>query len=987
MDIFDLADIYDNLQKDEPILPGATGGAWEDRDPLITELKSRSMARRKAVMENPKAKLHHILVGLKDKHEQVAAAAARSPLLDPEHLRLVMQSTSALVRREALNNPKLPVDMIDRALNSPDISFRDLVNLSQNPALQHPQLKKMLAVARPLGSGYESLLNTALSHPGYDKKAIDAEAKEALESGDTDYLYAAAQSPALSPKMIAAIIRRGPIQTNDEYSTIADNHLYPLTNNPNLTGDHILQALKNNNLPVRLLRGMVDPDDDHIKTLLDPRHIAFLYNPKDHRQASRNQDICNYHAEDLIENKKLWPPENVSLALANPHNDNDEMNNVLKRHATPEQAQEVLAHYAGPNSPLRTDPNERGRVIGAGTRLLDEEHNMGTTPEQRQIAVDTLHGANVILGKDTDDTLCRLVSNSDMVRPEHLDHIVRNREPRTYGGFDEAFQHPKLPQETINWVATHADSTYRLMAAMGKANERLPPEIRSKLLRDPIEGVRSKVMYERPGLLSPQDWEFAMEPGSPITPHMIERCFRNDNGYPIPEAYQMVLNRGGPLAKSVASSGGLPSHIAHAVLDGETVDLEVRKNILTNSEVNLRPQDLEYMINSGNTELHYHAAKSPHITIEQLRHMSSQDAIMSNSDVAEKVKRGITLRDPDGAYKKVHVRFNTGKLRKIRDHILENGKEDMKQNDIQKKVPLPGNMDWNAMRNPNGNISAKKIQAYIDALPATTYNISARMWRGAQMYSKALPQNVFQLNMTNDHVRQLKEAGLSDYWKKISGEYIGSHPSHEHTLGWVRHSGEPGEGIFMDEVQSDYINSPQMKATSRAKRDFLQDEQSNRAQYGDQFETKLNEHIKKAYDRATVEYGPEEQHDRMVKILFGDKHSNELLHEAFAQHLRDNGHAGTKIAIHSTHTKAKMNGWEGGEIPVHGKIAYEQHPKKMGFEPGTFHESNMPAMVADSNVEQGAPIWQDKLRKYEKLKDLIKQMILTKMEKHDASED
>jgi len=131
-----------------------------------------------------------------------------------------------------------------------------------------------------------------------------------------------------------------------------------------------------------------------------------------------------------------------------------------------------------------------------------------------------------------------------------------------------------------------------------------------------------------------------------------------------------------------------------------------------------------------------------------------------------------------------------------------------------------------------------------------------------------------------------------------------------------------------------------------------------------------------------------------MEILFGKKHPHEVLHEAFAQHLRDKGHAGAKIAVHTTATKRPLSGWdEDAPVPVHGKIAYEDHPKKMGFEPGSYSKENMPTMDSAKNrqqkalVPQGSPIWQDELRKYENLKDSIRKLIMAKLEARDVSEE
>src|SRR5882724_3981518 len=114
---FELDDIYEELIK---TLPGATDPAWNERDALMEQLKSRTWWRRKAALENEGAKLHHILRGIKDKDYRVAAAA-KSPLLTPDMLGVVMQHPDERVRKEALINPRIPLDLIDKELASPDM--------------------------------------------------------------------------------------------------------------------------------------------------------------------------------------------------------------------------------------------------------------------------------------------------------------------------------------------------------------------------------------------------------------------------------------------------------------------------------------------------------------------------------------------------------------------------------------------------------------------------------------------------------------------------------------------------------------------------------------------------------------------------------------------------------------------------------------------------------------------------------------------------
>ncbi len=82
----------------------------------------------------------------------------------------------------------------------------------------------------------------------------------------------------------------------------------------------------------------------------------------------------------------------------------------------------------------------------------------------------------------------------------------------------------------------------------------------------------------------------------------------------------------------------------------------------------------------------------------------------------------------------------------------------MQDGEVRPKDLPPG--DWSLGRLANGNISAKKLQEAIDAAPASEYNTSlGEKWTGAQRHSSS-PSNVFQLNLTDDHVKKMREAGV-----------------------------------------------------------------------------------------------------------------------------------------------------------------------------------------------------------------------------------
>jgi 8-oxo-dGTP pyrophosphatase MutT (NUDIX family) len=104
--------------------------------------------------------------------------------------------------------------------------------------------------------------------------------------------------------------------------------------------------------------------------------------------------------------------------------------------------------------------------------------------------------------------------------------------------------------------------------------------------------------------------------------------------------------------------------------------------------------------------------------------------------------------------------------------------------------------------------------------------------------------------------------------------------------------GKNGE-FFIDEVQSDFGQSFVRQAAAQA------------AQQG----MDADEAARKAQEKY-----PEEHYKHISSILFGGKHTSEVLHEAFLQHLRDIGHHDAKVQIHTVASKSPIS--LGKELPT-----------------------------------------------------------------------
>jgi hypothetical protein len=943
---FELEDIYEELIK---TLPGMAG----ESDPLIRELKSPTWWRRKQAVESKEAKLNHVLMGIKDKDFRVAAAAARSPLLEPEMLSAVVKHPDGRVRKEALKNPRIPPEYIDQALANSDFTPADASGLLHNPSLNHQQLMAISSRFHDeLNQGYGSLAGAQVrifDHPGFDNTALNQIALDALANNDAHTLSRLSHSPHLSPEVIHQIIAKGWLQDPKSGRTDSD-HLRDLLDNPNLTPDHTLAMLQHDKVPEGVKSDMLRVTDGP-RQKLDSRHAEWLFNPPTQDEAYRRAAFTSYRIRDLAAHKDFFSPELASKILNNPYLESHRKAWVLP-HADPN---EVLAIANG---------SQDGDVRKAAIDRVFNDETAEFSPEIKQQLSSSLI-------RDSDPDVAGLGFNKWTPQGD-LDWYIRNRPlDFSYVMMEKAIGNKNTPPDVLRWAAQHESPSIRRMVAEEGRN--LSPDAISGLLRDPEKVVRNTALTEQP--LSEPDMLYALQSDAFDTGH--QRTMLRASQLSPAVFHAALSSPHSDVASAVAHREDLPEEIAYQHLDRPDLLPNTRDALLTNNRLTLRPKDLDSMLASDDSSLVSTALEHHSIEADALRNFIETERSKEHHRdyLINRAEDSLMTLDPDSEYEPVKVRYGTGKLRKIRDQILKTGKEDLSPKMIGN---LPGGVDWNQMRLPNGNISAKKIQAYIDALPASQFNTSHHPegWNGAQRHSQD-KQSVFQLNMSSDMVSKIKQAGVYQTWKKLSREYAG-HPVNPNTVGWVRYTGDPKEGIFIDEVQSDLANSPHAKAAAAVKQSY---------RGGDPEE--LERRLKDVLAGTESSYGPEHNYNTMMRIIFGNKHPHEALHEAFAQHLRDKGHAGTKIAVHSLATKAPLSGWDSDRpAPVHGKIAYEDHPKKMGFEPATYNRENMPNMKGGTDgPAQGDPVWQDELRKYEKLKEAVRKLVLAKIEASDGSQE
>ena len=275
-----------------------------------------------------------------------------------------------------------------------------------------------------------------------------------------------------------------------------------------------------------------------------------------------------------------------------------------------------------------------------------------------------------------------------------------------------------------------------------------------------------------------------------------------------------------------------------------------------------------------------------------------------------------------GDKKRLNFSSNTEKLRKLRDLAEESG------GIIHSKRLAHYGLHENSLnithlKDSKGNYSVQAIQNHIDSLPKHSYSFSRTEWNGPQRHSKKT-QNVFQLNITPEIIEKLQNEGVYDTFKAAHKLIFSeNHPVKPETLGWVRYN-KAGDQYHIDEIQTDFGHN----TLSRIGQDnplLSQDK------------------LKKMHD-----------------VLFSGQNPSKLIHEAFLQHMRNKGKAGSQIHMWQAKPKAKLAKQDiSKELPVHMKVGYQEVPPKLDYSEGAYGE-----IKPQTNSKlQNQPTWKTTLRK------------------------
>lgn len=612
-----------------------------------------------------------------------------------------------------------------------------------------------------------------------------------------------------------------------------------------------------------------------------------------------------------------------------------------------------------------------------------------------------------------DPTLMRTLVDNPNIDENHLDEFINHPDASYSPAIRKVIGHSKVQPKQLHKLSEHEDPYVRKMAAEHpKATQE---HINQAILDEEPEVVKAAIGAHANKLSDTQTKDLLSDN------HDIARTVIQNRSHLNDDHIAMALKNAKAGERGDVHTREEAYHMLSSLAKHPSVGADHLTNIMKEASTKLDPEKNTSLTVNHNETILSSVLKNPNHTKEHLDHALQRNAFHIPDHVLEAAINSKHITDDqvnkikdetDSEHIKdhiqsirpqsddhVHVSMGTHKLRQMRDYIKDSHQkaaERMTLDRIKQKGFDPEEHGLNHLISPTeedlesapktvhkkdlekqgfnlqnlthlfdarGNISHEKLQEHIEAQPKTTYGVTHDTWKGAQRHSNE-KQKVFQLNYTQDHVNQMREAGVFDTFKNINSDSKQSgHPVRGHTLGWVRynmHDGEVPGGIHVDEIQSDFGSHlvKQVKAQAQAAKESgqISHEQANQA-----------------IERAESRY-PHAHLQKINEILFGGKHPSEVIHEAFKQHMRDKGHHDQHISMFQAKPKSVISGQDTGKaLPVHMQETYGDQPKKMGYKPAEYGIASKHGYVAhqDNPAHLKSPTWIDKVRKFEKINEIF----------------
>lgn len=586
------------------------------------------------------------------------------------------------------------------------------------------------------------------------------------------------------------------------------------------------------------------------------------------------------------------------------------------------------------------------------------------------------------------------IARSPGLGPERLGQMLQTTKDRAEA--EALTENPNFGPEHVAWMLDDARAPQDPAHEFSESKE-LPPGVWNVTDRT---GLLGNLLNHKGGMLTPEQWSGLTNRGlkelkENARPGLLAAVINDSHvtADALRTIYHWNLENQG---KDNTGIDWTEKILSHSNVDPAMVDYHIRNyepdvalyaSLL--EKPNLAPESVQAMmtrLNEGGKGLdlgamltNYRGAEiggnpfwrdlafSPHAPLEWLTEVHKQladgDFLASHSSHAfvKNIVSAAVAHNPDGVYPdKVAVRVGGHKWRGLRDLVEQSGEPEVEV----KKLP-PGDYSKVRTKNPRkATVSPQSIQDFIDKLPATNLNASFSTWRGCQVHDGG-QSKVFQVNVSNEQVKQMKEAGVFGTFRKLQAYIGGHHPITPATVGWVRFSGDPETGsVHVDEVQSDHRQT----MADMARAHHLQ--YNNRDEAGAQ----------RAWEEKNEQY-PHAHQKKISEIIFGKAQPHEVLLEAFHEYLRGKGMPATMIHFPGLHFRGALSGLDGfprgwskenpehkppvtGKPPVHYVETYEKMPKRMGYnlEGAKYGDEKT---ETDDSTYFGMPMHTSPVRKFE----------------------
>ncbi len=264
------------------------------------------------------------------------------------------------------------------------------------------------------------------------------------------------------------------------------------------------------------------------------------------------------------------------------------------------------------------------------------------------------------------------------------------------------------------------------------------------------------------------------------------------------------------------------------------------------------------------------------------------------------------------------------RLRLLREHLAQQPDQRAHKKALEQAGFNPQALGLNPLLDSKGNLTHDAIHRHIESLPKRNVEYKIKQWDGMQRHSDAT-QKVFSVALPESDTKQMGDA-FAHLQNNADQSSEGGHPTIPgRGIGWVRYTESP-DGIHIDEIQSDF--GPNFRAKAQQK--YLPNSLKN---------------FEHAYQQ-----------------VWQGKRPNEVLHDAFLEHLRQQGKVGQQVHVWDVKPKMSLAGQDPTQAPpVHMKETYGTMPAKAGYTPSTYGN----IQTQDNPELQGQPTWSHKLSKFE----------------------